>query len=144
MNTSAKRHVGTGPSKRAPRSKAATAAIVLAVQAVSLAALIFVFYVIAFFAAVRVVPLTLGFIKDGSGVTMDMSVETVVAGWIAPALFLLALLFGLVWVVMRKLWQLRRDLIWRVRTWAYGSEDAVVTRLIPAGIATKARRTTTA
>lgn len=120
------------PRFRVPRGKVGAASAVVIAQAASLLAVIVVFYIIAFFVAVRVVPITMGFVKDGTGVTLDMPVETVVAVWIAPSLFLLGLLFWLVVVVMRSIWKLRTALMSTVKSWAFGRESASVTPLAPA------------
>lgn len=120
------------PWIRAPRGKVAPVSIVLATRVTSMVVLFIAYYVIAFFAAVRLVPTVMGFVKAGSGVTMNMPVETVVAVWIAPSLFLLALLFALVLVVMRKLWRLRRSLVTVVSGWALGREEATVTPIAEA------------
>lgn len=110
---------------RVARARIAPAAVVLVTQAVSLLAVGILYYVIAFFAAVRIVPFTLGFVKDGTGVTMDMPFEAVLGLWIAPALFLLALVFWLVVTIMRRIWTLRASAVNAVKAWAFGREDAI-------------------
>lgn len=107
---------------RAPESKAVSVGIVAATKAGTLVALVVLYYVIAFFAAIRVVPLTMGVVKSGSGVTLDMPLETVIAVWIVPALFLVALVFTLVLVTMRALWRLRVRAVTAVSRWAFGEE----------------------
>lgn len=118
----------------AARGKAAPVLIVVATKAFTLLAMLVVYYLIAFFAAIRVVPLTMGFVKSGSGVTLDMPIETVLSVWIVPALFLVALVFALVLVTMRTLWRLRTRAVQAVSRWAFGEETDYAA---PAGIAAK-------
>lgn len=110
---------------RAPSGRVAPVALVLATKMATLVGVLVAYYVIAFFSAVRVVPMIMGFVKDGTGVSMGMPVETVLAVWIAPSLFLIALLFGLVFMMMRKLWHLRRRFVDRVSAWALGRETGL-------------------
>lgn len=116
---------GTGNrsiTARMLRGKAGPISIVLVTKTVTMVALLAVYYVIAFFAAIRVVPLVMGFVKSGTGVTLDMPVETVLSAWIVPALFLVALVFILVLVTMRALWRLRSRAVAAVSRWALGEE----------------------
>jgi hypothetical protein len=117
---------------RVLRGKVGPVAVVAAVHAATLVAVLALFYVIAFFAAVQVVPLTMGFVKSGTGVTLDMPMETVISVWIVPALFLVSLLFVLVLITMRAIWRLRVVVVTRVSRWAFGEDDAQATPL-PAG-----------
>lgn len=105
---------------RGLRGKLAPVSIVIATKAVTMVALLVVFYVIAFFAAVKVVPMTMNIIKAGTGVTLDMPIETVVSFWVVPALFLVALVFVLVLVTMRAVWRLRSRVVIAVSRWAFG------------------------
>ena len=127
-----------------PRGKIGPAATVLVAQAASLLAVIVVFYIVAFFAAVRVVPMVMGFVKDGTGVTMDMPVETVLSAWIAPSLFLLALVFALVLFVLRAVWKLRTTAITALSAWAFGREEVRVAAIDRGQAQTKKKRTQTA
>ncbi len=102
----------------AEAKKAGRVALVVFARVASALGLVIAYYVIAFFSAVQLVPLTMGFVKSGTGVTMDMPVETVVAVWIAPSLFLIALLFALVLVTMRALYRGRKRVITRIAEWA--------------------------
>lgn len=120
---------------RAPSGKVAPITMVIVTKAATFVAVLVAFYIIAFFSAVRVVPMVMGFVKDGTGVTMNHPVETVLAVWIAPSLFLIALLFGFVFVVMRKIWHLRTRIVNRVSTWALGHETQIAAPT-PVGIAT--------
>lgn len=95
----------------ANRGTVGPAAIVIGTKVVTMTLLVLAFYFIAFFSAVRLVPLIMSFVLGGSGVTMDMPVETILAVWIAPSLFLIALLFTLALLTMRGMWRLRRTII---------------------------------
>jgi hypothetical protein len=106
------------------RGKVAPIGVVVATKALSLVLVLVLYYVIAFFAAVRVVPLTMGFVKSGTGVTLDMPLETVLSVWIVPALFLVALIFALVLVTLRAIWRLRIRVVTAVSRWALGVEPA--------------------
>lgn len=107
-----------------PKGKIGPVAIVLLAKSASLVGVIFAFYFIAFFAAVRLVPITMGFVKDGTGVTMDLPFETVIAAWIAPSVFLIAFIFTLCLVLMRFIWRGRQKVVARVQGWALGKEEA--------------------
>lgn len=107
------------------RSRLKPIGLVLFTKTASLVVFLVACYIIVFFSAIRVVPVILGFVKDGSGITMSMPVETILSVWIAPSLFLIAILFALVIVVIRKLWRLRRRLIEQVSGWAFGRETDV-------------------
>lgn len=109
---------------RALRGKVAPISIVVAAKAFSLVAVLAGYYVLAFFAAVQVVPMTMNFVKSGTGVTLDMPLETVLSFWIVPALFLVALVFVLVLVVMRALWRFRNRVVASVSLWALGEATA--------------------
>ena len=113
---------------RALRGKVVPISIVIATKASTLVAVLVAYYVLAFFAAVQVVPLTMGFVKSGSGVTLDMPLETVLSVWIVPALFLVALVFVLLLVMMRSLWRMRVRVVVSVALWALGEEDGVEAR----------------
>jgi len=120
-NTSSRGDAGTG---RGPSGKALPATIVIATKSVTLGLTAFAYYVIAFFAAVRVVPTIMAFVASGSGVTADMQLQTLIAAWIAPSLFLIALLFALVLVTFRAIWRGRRRVVADVSAWALGLEPA--------------------
>jgi hypothetical protein len=123
---------GDRTTPRVLQGKLGPVSIVAAVHAATLVAVLALFYLIIFFAAVQVVPLTMGFVKSGTGVTLDMPMETVISVWIVPALFLVALLFVLVLLTMRAIWRLRVGVITRVSRWAFGEDDGRPTPL-PAG-----------
>jgi len=118
------------------RGKAAPLAIVLAAKTAALLATLVIFYVLAFFVAIQVVPLTMGFVKAGSGVTLDMPIETVLSVWIAPALFLIALELVATLVAMRAVWRLRRRATDAVSAWALGRETSLEAAPAALGVAT--------
>jgi len=115
----------SGKKRRTLKGTVAPIAIVTMVKTLTLAAVAASYYVLAFFASVQVVPLTMGFVKAGTGVTLDMPLETVLSVWVVPALFLVALVFVLVLVVMRALWRLRTRVVAAVSLWALGEEPTV-------------------
>jgi hypothetical protein len=124
------------PSKtRSLWGKAAPKGVVLATKAATLVALLVIYYVIVFFAAIQVVPLIMGFVKSGTGVTLDMPLETVLSAWIVPALFLVALFFALVLVTIRALWRFRARVIRSVTHWVFNEDNRI--EAAPAGISTK-------
>jgi len=118
------------------RGKAAPLGIVLAAKTAALLATLVIFYVLAFFVAIQVVPLTMGFVKAGSGVTLDMPIETVLSVWIAPALFLIALELVATLVAMRAVWRLRRRATDAVSAWALGRETSLEAAPAALGVAT--------
>jgi hypothetical protein len=122
---------GERPAPRVLRGKLGPVTVVAAVHAATMVAVLALFYVIAFFTSVQVVPLTMGFVKSGTGVTLDMPMETVISVWIVPALFLVALLFVLMVLTMRAIWRLRVVVVTRVSLWAFGEDDRSTS--LPAG-----------
>jgi len=111
---------------RVLKGKVAPVTIVLVTKAASLTLTGGAFYVLAFFFAIQVVPLTMGFVKAGSGVTMDMPIETILSVWIVPGLFLVALIFALVLLIMRTILRWRTAAVKAVARWALGIEDVAV------------------
>ena len=103
-------------------AKIAPVSVVVVVKALTLVVVLAGYYVLAFFSAVQVVPLIMNFVKSGTGVTLDMPLETVLSFWIVPALFLVALFFVLLLVTMRALWRFRARLVDGVTHWARGRE----------------------
>lgn len=112
-----------GSKSAALRSKVGPVALVLAAKAATLVAFILAALVIIMFSTVRVIPLSVGFVKSVMGVSMDMPVETVIAAWIAPSIFVLAIVFTVVLIALRALWKLRRRGIEVVSGWALGREN---------------------
>lgn len=127
---------------RAPSGRIVPHVLVIATKAFTLLGVIFAIYVLAFFSAVRIVPMIMGFVKDGTGVQMEMSIDTVLAVWVAPSLFLIALLFAFVFTIIRKLWHLRTALVARVTTWAHGRNAAEADAIPASQRKSGARRTT--
>ena len=116
-------------------SKIGPAGAVIAAKAVSLLVVFVLFYVLAIFSAVTVVPHIMGFVMAGTGVTMDLPLQTVIAAWLAPSLFLIALFFTLVLIAMRTIWRTRRSLIARLDAWALERSGANV--IVISGSASK-------
>ena len=107
-----------GPSLATPVSKrgslkdrVGSTAAVLAVKTLTLGVVLFAYYVLAFYTAIQVVPTVFSFVRAGTGLTMDMGFDTIIAVWLAPSLFLVALLFVLLLIVMRGLWRLRSRVV---------------------------------
>lgn len=115
-----------GVNQMTGRRKIGPASVVVAVRFGSLLIASAAVYLVAFFSAVRLVPSIMAFVASGSGVSADMPLQTLIAAWIAPSLFLIALLFALVLVVVRGLWRMRRAAIALVSRWALGGEAAAV------------------
>lgn len=111
------------PRHRPLGGKVGPVGLVLLTKTASLFLVIVAYYVIVMFCAVRVVPLLMGFVLNGSGVTMDLPVETIVAVWIVPSLFLVGMLFGLALTAMKALWHVRRRLIETVSRRLLGTQD---------------------
>lgn len=103
------------------------ALLVLGTKAGSLVALVALVYIVVMFAGIRVIPLTLGFVKDGTGISASDPTLTVLAVFVAPGLFFVALITTAVIFGIRKLWRLRALLVDRVAGWALGREKAAVT-----------------
>jgi hypothetical protein len=62
-------------------------------------------YLIVLFTAVNVLPNIAALVQRGTGVTVDMRIDAVIAGWLLPVLFIIAaVLVGEVFV-MRGLWR---------------------------------------
>lgn len=71
-------------------------------------------YLIVLFTAVNVLPNVAAFIQQGTGVTLEMRVDAVIAGWLLPVLFIAAaILVGEVFL-MRRLWRAARNLLARM------------------------------
>lgn len=62
-------------------------------------------YLLAFFLAVQAVPNLMAAVQQGTGVTMDMPINVIIAGWIVPSLFLVAVMFAAALLAMRWLWR---------------------------------------
>jgi hypothetical protein len=125
------------------RGKVAPVLVVLGTKAGSIVALGALLYVIVMFAGIRVIPLTLGFVKSGTGISESDPTLTVLAVFVAPGLFFVALITAAVIFGTRKLWQLRNKLVDAVSGWALGREAATVTPIAAtAGAKTRPARST--
>ena len=80
-------------------------------------------YLLVLFTAVSVLPNIAALIQKGTGVTVDMRIDAVIAGWLIPVLFIVAaVLVGEVFL-MRRLWRFaagRRDAL---AGWLFRLED---------------------
>lgn len=66
-------------------------------------------YLLVLFTAVAVVPNLGAMVQKGTGVTVDMRIDAVIAGWLLPVVFIVAaVLVGEV-VLMRRLWRFAAD-----------------------------------
>lgn len=137
-STSATKNATTGTKRL--RGKAAPALLVIGTKAATLVALATIVYIVVMFVAIRVIPLTLGFVKSGTGISESDPTMTVLALFVAPGLFFVALYTTAVVFGIRKLWSLRGRLVDRVSGWALGRETAPVTSIAGA-TGTKARST---
>lgn len=82
-----------------------------AVAAVLLALVLFLDYLIVLFTAVNVVPNIAALVQQGTGVTMDLRLDAVIAGWLLPTVFIIAaVLIGEIFL-MRRLWRFATDVI---------------------------------
>lgn len=68
-------------------------------------------YVLVLFTAVNVVPNIAVLIQQGTGVTMEMRPDAVVAGWLIPVLFIVAAVFVAEIFAMRRLWRFAMERI---------------------------------
>lgn len=109
------------------RGKVGPVAIVLATKAASLVAMIVAVYLLVMFLAIRVVPMTMGFVLSGTGVTDATPWKTVLMVWIAPSLVLIALIITGAIFLVRWLWKQRARLVEKVSVWAFGRETKKVT-----------------
>jgi Mg2+/Co2+ transporter CorB len=126
-------------ASRLLKKKAGPMGVVIATKALTLVALIASYYIIAFVTAIQIVPLTMGFVKSGTGVTLDMPLELVLSLWIVPALFLVGLVFVLAVVTMRALWRLRARVVTAASQWALGEEPREKTTVVRFGAKTMHR-----
>lgn len=78
---------------------------------VLLALVLFIDYLIVLFTAVNVVPNIAVLVQQGTGVTMDLRLDAVIAGWLLPTVFIIAaVLIGEIFL-LRGLWRFVTDVI---------------------------------
>lgn len=79
-------------------------------------------YLLVLFTAVSVVPNLGAMIQEGTGVTVDMRIDAVIAGWLLPVLFIVAaVLVGEVFL-MRRLWRFAAARLASLATWLFRLE----------------------
>lgn len=100
----------------------------------------FVSYVVAVFLASEAVPRIAALVQNTSGVSLDQSVDLVVAHWLLPVVFLSAAMFAVMFVALRSLWRFQRRWAWRLDAVLVGSVDAPAEPLRGAGLRRRARR----
>ena len=84
---------------------------------------LFLDYLLVIFTAVSVVPNVAVLIQKGTGVSVDMRIDAVIAGWLLPVLFIVAaLLVGEVFV-MRRLWRFAAGRLKSLAGWLFRLED---------------------
>lgn len=77
-------------------------------------AVLFFDYLLVLFTAVNVLPNVAAFVQQGTGVTVDMRIDAVLAGWLIPVIFIAAaILVGEVFM-MGRLWRFASRLIRRI------------------------------
>lgn len=101
---------------------------------------VFVSYVVAVFLASEVVPRIAALVQNTSGVSLDQSVDLVVAHWLLPVVFLSAAMFAVMFVALRSLWRFQRRWAWRLDAVLVDSVDAPAEPLRGAGLRRRARR----
>ena len=101
---------------------------------------VFVSYIVAVFLASEAVPRIAALVQNTSGVSLDQSVDLVVAHWLLPVVFLSAAMFAVMFVALRSLWRFQRRWAWRLDAALVGSVDAPAEPLRGAGLRRRARR----
>jgi hypothetical protein len=100
-----------------------TRAIYLFVAFLLLVLVLFVDYLLVLFTAVNVVPNIAVLVQQGTGITPDMRIDAVIAGWLLPVLFIVAaVLVGEVFM-MRRLWRFARGFIQSMRRSLFRVDD---------------------
>ncbi|MCB5280371.1 hypothetical protein [Arthrobacter sp. ES1] len=66
---------------------------------------LFVDYLLVLFTAVNVLPNIAALVQKGTGMTVDMRIDAVIAGWLIPVLFIVAAVLVGEIVLMRRLWR---------------------------------------
>lgn len=105
-----------------PTGRIAAATLVVLARTATLIAVIVFAYLLAFFAAVRMVPMIMSFVATGTGVTSEAGFVAMVSLWLMPSVFLIGLVFVGVLALARLVWRMRRKALTRVEDWALGRE----------------------
>jgi hypothetical protein len=74
-------------------------------------------YLIVLFTAVNVLPNIAALVQKGTGITVDMRIDAVIAGWLIPVLFIVAALLVGEIVVMRRLWRFASERLFALARW---------------------------
>ena len=101
---------------------------------------VFVSYIVAVFLASEAVPRIAALVQNTSGVSLDQSVDLVVAHWLLPVVFLSAAMFAVMFVALRSLWRFQRRWAWHLDAVLVGSVDAPAEPLREAGLRRRAHR----
>jgi hypothetical protein len=84
---------------------------------------LFVDYLLVLFTAVNVLPNIAALIQQGTGVTVEMRIDTVIAGWLIPVLFIVAaVLVGEIFL-MRRLWRFAAGRLKALGGWLFRLEN---------------------
>lgn len=86
-------------------------------------AVLFFDYLLVMYTAVSVLPNIAALLQQGTGVTLEMRPDTVIAGWLVPLLFLTAVVLVAEVFLMRRLWRWTRDLSRRVGASLFRLDD---------------------
>lgn len=79
-------------------------------------------YLLVLFTAVSVLPNIAALIQKGTGVTVDMRIDAVIAGWLIPVLFIVAaVLVGEIFM-MRRLWRFASERLFALAGWLFRLE----------------------
>lgn len=70
-----------------------------------LALVLFADYLIVLFTAVNVIPNIAALVQQGTGVTLEARLDTVLAGWLIPVLFIVAMVLVAEIFLLRQLWR---------------------------------------
>lgn len=78
---------------------------------------LFLDYLLVLFTAVNVLPNIAVLVQNGTGVSVDMRLDAVIAGWLIPVLFIVAaVLVGEIFL-MRRLWRFAADRLLALAGW---------------------------
>ena len=106
---------------RPPKGRVTGVALVATARAGRVVGVALFVYVLAFFAAVRVVPMVMGFVGTGTGLSPDMTLIQLISLWIAPSVFLIGLVFVAVLAAIRGAWRSSGKALRRFEGWVLGA-----------------------
>lgn len=92
-----------------------------------LALVVVLSYLMVLFSAVSIVPNLAVLVQQGTGITLEMRLDAVVAGWLLPVLFLVAALLVAEVFVVRAMWRTARGAGRRLKKALFRLEDAQAT-----------------